>query len=105
MGVYRGRISRCLAPVEVTRWKTPEIGKSGSSAMRKSRRTAATALLLTLVVWSSRAPAQCDDWRAGPLIEMAGVDGNIKSVSTWDPDRSGPLAPYLIVAGTFASAG
>ena len=53
---------------------------------------------------SVKAAAQCDDWRAGPLFDIPGVNGRVNVATTWDPDGSGPLPAQLVIAGTFTSA-
>ena len=60
---------------------------------------------MALLILPVRALAQCDDWRAGPLSELAGVDGGVYAISAWDSDGAGPLSPYLIAGGSITSAG
>ena len=52
-----------------------------------------------------RVSAQCDDWRAGPLVDIPGVDGTVYVATTWDPDGAGPLPPQLVIGGDFITAG
>jgi hypothetical protein len=53
-------------------------------------------------------PAQCaSQWLPGDAVP--GVDGGMNPrvtvMTLWDPDRGGPLAPQLVVGGTFEVAG
>jgi len=72
--------------------------------MRNSILIPALAVIGTLVL-IERTMAQCDEWRAGPLIELAGVNGGVGAATTWDPDGAGPLSAQLVVGGDFPSAG
>ncbi len=51
-----------------------------------------------------RAHAQCtNDWQ--PDIALSSLNGVAFATTTWDPDGPGPLAPQLIVGGSFSNAG
>lgn len=73
--------------------------------MRSSQGIAAIVFVVFCLPFSTNVFAQCDDWRAGPLIEMAGVDGTVLAATSWDPDGAGPFAPQLVVGGFFTAAG
>lgn len=52
----------------------------------------------------SRAAAQCtNDWHSD--IALSSLNGAAYAATTWDPDGPGPLAPQLIVGGSFSNAG
>ena len=50
------------------------------------------------------APCQCGSrWIPGPGINGAG--GFVYASTEWDPDGAGPLAPRVVIGGTFVAAG
>src|SRR5436190_17288185 len=70
--------------------------------IRSSRVLAAMAILVT----SASAPAQCNTWLAGPLIDQPdGFDqfGIASASVVWTAPSGG--TPLLVVGGSFATAG
>lgn len=48
--------------------------------------------------------AQCP-WNWAPGHGLPGVDGVVQSLTTWDPDGNGPLAPQAVLGGQFGLGG
>src|SRR5439155_19396262 len=61
--------------------------------------------MLAALILPALASGQCDDWRAGPLFEIPGVNATVFALTSWDPDGAGALAPLLVAGGSFSSAG
>jgi trimeric autotransporter adhesin len=69
-------------------------------------RFAAILMMFAFLSTASRAGAQCNDWKLGPIdngTAVNGTDGVISAMIDWDPDGAGPVASRLVVAGTFTS--
>jgi hypothetical protein len=69
-------------------------------------RVLATFLVLNFLLPAARAHAQCASWVPGPLdngLDPNGANNTIYAAISWDPDDTGPLAPRLVVGGTFTS--
>ncbi|MBL8880015.1 MAG: hypothetical protein JNG88_12920 [Phycisphaerales bacterium] len=62
---------------------------------------AAAAANLGLFTAAS-ALGQCADWRARPVLRS---NGEVMTMTPFDPDAAGPLAPVLVVGGNFDHAG
>ncbi|UCC22520.1 MAG: hypothetical protein JSW23_00135, partial [Planctomycetota bacterium] len=66
-------------------------------------------VLVAIVVFAAAlkadpAAGQCDfDWKPGEGVP--GVDGTVRTLTTWDPDGNGPQQELLIVGGEFTIAG
>src|SRR5439155_3920885 len=73
--------------------------------MKSLRRIGQTVVVIAVWMLPVRALAQCDDWRAGPLFDIAGVNGHVFAVAMWDPDGAGPLPAQLVIGGDFTTAG
>lgn len=63
---------------------------------------AACALVLCAGSVSARA-CPVEGWTPGEPIP--GVDGEVQAMTVWDPDGNGPLAPKIVIGGTFTTAG
>ncbi|MBK8099538.1 MAG: delta-60 repeat domain-containing protein [Planctomycetes bacterium] len=58
---------------------------------------------LVLLTTAAPSPGQCaPEWLADTSF---GTDGRVTDLQPWDPDGPGPLAPRLVGAGHFATAG
>jgi hypothetical protein len=74
--------------------------------MNRARNLVLCVVAALLALLPARlSSAQCDDWRAGPLVDIPGVNGRVFCFTTWDPDGAGPLPPQLVVGGNFTTAG
>lgn len=67
------------------------------------RRFAALVVLALSCLGCALAKAQCQGW----LQRQSGTafDDAVYAMTTWDPDGSGPLSPWLVVAGDFTTTG
>jgi len=65
---------------------------------------AAIAVLVATLA-PAGAFAQCDDWRAGPLHPVPGMNGTVVALTTWDSDGFGTLPARVIAGGPFSLAG
>ena len=73
---------------------------------QKPRRTRFTLTAASLALAATATVhAQCNpQWY--PTAGVAGGAGfNVGALTTWDPDGPGPLAPVLVIGGSFTSAG
>ncbi len=64
----------------------------------------ATAALIAS--WGGPYPVAADcplDWREAPMV--GGPNGPVYAMTTWDPDGTGPLAPWLVIGGSFTQVG
>jgi hypothetical protein len=60
--------------------------------------------ITTVVLAGGPAEGQCGGW--SNELTLGGVfDGGIQSMTSWDPDGSGPQLPQLVVGGTFMLSG
>jgi hypothetical protein len=68
-------------------------------AVRIASLAAISGLLLSAFI----AYAQCDSWR--PVTGFASTNAGVTEIIVIDPDDTGPIAPRLLVAGSFTAAG
>lgn len=61
------------------------------------------ALVLPVSLGAVCARADCPQWLPGQSV--AGLNGSVTAMTTWDPDGPGPLPEVLVVAGNFTMAG
>ncbi len=67
-------------------------------------RFASIRLGMALALATSPSLAQCEPaWMRES--EPAGTDSPVAAIISWDADGAGPLAPLVVVGGSFASAG
>lgn len=59
---------------------------------------------LAMLALALSAVAQCAPSFSNGLAR-AGVDGDVRASTMWDPDGAGPLAPRLVIGGHFMAAG
>ncbi|MCC6323153.1 MAG: hypothetical protein IT438_17145 [Phycisphaerales bacterium] len=62
--------------------------------------TMAAAISAAIVGGTGTAHGQCDQWIAGPALNTGA-----ETAIVWDPDGNGPVAPRLVVGGSFTMAG
>ncbi|QDV92122.1 Cortical protein marker for cell polarity [Phycisphaerae bacterium RAS2] len=69
-------------------------------------RCSAIITVALMVSWSGPYTLAADcplDWREAPLA--GGPNGPVYAMTTWDPDGTGPLAPWLVIGGSFTQVG
>lgn len=72
--------------------------------VRKATTTFAAVIAIFTLTWTVRADIQCPPgWI--PTGAGQGLNGWVDSMTTWDPDGSGPKPELLIVGGGFSAAG
>src|SRR5262245_17455773 len=87
-------------PLRRPRWNSPPRMMTRSAPMRAH--ITCVCILLSAI---RAASAQCDTWTAGPLPDLATLNGPVYCQAVWDLDDAGPLPPRLVVGGLFTMAG